>query len=817
MTNLPKIYQMKILLLLTSILFVSSVAQSQSTIQRGHINFDEDWKFHLGNAADPHRDFNYGIYETIFSKSGAASGTAMAIDFKDADWQKVQLPHDWVVGLPFQYLDNGDIDAHGYKPVGGYFPENSIGWYRKEFMLNSLDSGGRFELRFDGIYRDSKVWVNGYYVGGNYSGYTSARYDITDFIRFGKKNVVTVRADATQYEGWFYEGAGIYRHAWLNRYNNLHIVPDEGLYVHSDCNGENAAVTIETELENRNIVPVEGSVQTFVLDREGKVLAASETEKSNFPVNAKKAFKQVLQLKKTIPWELDNPYLYRAMAVVRSGGKIVDSVRVRFGIRSLAFDPANGFFLNGMPLKIKGTSNHQDHAGIGAALPDYLQYYRIALLKEMGSNAYRTTHNPPTPELLDACDSLGMLVMDETRLLASGKEYSTELSDLILRDRNHPSIFIWSIGNEEHATQRTDIGKRIALNQILLQQQLDPSRTSTYAANVGNVYTGVNEVIPVRGFNYNLTQADAYHRAHPSQPVIGTEVASTVTTRGIYIKDTVHGYVPDYDSIYPAWASTAEQWWTFAEAREWFMGGFAWTGFDYRGEPTPYIWPNINSHFGIMDMCGFPKTVYYYYQSWWTDKDVLHIAPHWNWPGEEGKPKLVWVNTNADNVELFLNGKSLGKKEMPRNGHLTWTVNYEPGTLEAVAYKKDRKITAKVETTGSPEKIILKPTKTMLLADGEDAVVVNVSVVDKKGREVPDANDLIHFDLAGTDAAIIGVGNGDPSSHEPDKCMEGRWQRQLFGGRSQLIIRSGMHTGNLLLTATGNGMADAKITLTSHN
>jgi beta-galactosidase len=508
-------------------------------------------------------------------------------------------------------------------------------------------------------------------------------------------------------------------------------------------------------------------------------------------------------------WSLDDPYLYRAVVLVRSVGGAVDSVKVRFGIRTITIDKDKGLFVNGQPVKVHGVCCHQDHAGVGSALPDYLQYYRIQLLKEMGANAYRTSHNPPTPELLDACDSLGMLVLDETRLLNSGPEYGGEFERLILRDRNHPSVFMWSIGNEEWMIQEWNMGKRIAQTQILRQEELDPTRTCTYAANVGNVWTGVNEVIPVRGFNYNLEGLDAYRAAHPNQPVIGTEVASTVSTRGIYVKDTVNAYVPDYDSVAPSWASTAEYWWRIAAPRDWFMGGFAWTGFDYRGEPTPFGWPDINSHFGIMDMCGFPKTVYYYYQSWWTDKDVLHIAPNWNWKGMPGKPVPVWVNTNADNVELFLNGKSLGKKDMPRNGHLEWMVNYIPGKLEAIAYKKGKKLTAVVETTGEPYKIVVQPSKTSLAADGRDAVVCNISVVDRQGREVPDAQSLLHFSVTGH-AKIIGVGNGDPSSHEPDKCADGGWQRHLFNGRCQVILQSSGpdDLGAIHLSVTGNGLQD---------
>ncbi|MDQ6761988.1 MAG: glycosyl hydrolase 53 family protein, partial [Bacteroidota bacterium] len=373
---------------------------------------------------------------------------------------------------------------------------------------------------------------------------------------------------------------------------------------------------------------------------------------------------------------------------------------------------------------------------------------------------------------------------------------------------------MWSIGNEEGYIQTTVTGKRIAQTLLAKQKELDPTRTSTYGADVANIYKGVNEVIPVRGFNYRVAGVDPYHKDHPEQPILGTEMGSTVTTRGIYEKDTINAYVPDQDITAPWWANTAEQWWSVAATRPWWMGGFVWTGFDYRGEPTPYQWPNINSHFGIMDMCGFPKNIYYYYQSWWTNKDVLHISPHWNWPGKEGQPIDVWVNSNADNVELFLNGKSLGKKDMPRNSHLQWKVNYEPGTLSAVAFKKarlngavgqGRKVTASVETTGAPAEVVITPYKTTMIADGKDATVINVTLVDKEGREVPDANNLIKFSITGP-ATIIGVGNGDPSSHEPDKYFDNNWQRKLFNGKCQVILQAGNVPGVIKFEASSEGL-----------
>lgn len=765
-------------------LAMTCVGHTQSSV-RQHLSFDDGWKFHLGHAADPHRDFNYGI-ANILAKTGDAAHTAISMDFDDKGWSSIQLPHDWAVTMPFEHVANGDLDSHGYRSVGGLFPEHSIGWYRKSFTIDRADSGKRFIIQFDGIFRDSKVWINNCYLGGHFSGYSGSSYDITDFIRFNSKNVIVVRADASQFEGWFYEGAGIYRHTWLNVYDNLHIAQDGGVYVHTDGAG---IVTTSVKIENKNLQAATATVATYITDRTGKKISETKEQPLSLAINGTGTITDSMQLTTPHLWSLEDPYLYRIVAVVRSGGRNIDSMTVRFGIRTITIDKDKGLFLNGKPVKIQGVCCHQDHAGVGSALPDYLQYYRIQLLKEMGVNSYRTSHNPPTPELLDACDSLGMLVLDETRLLNSAAEYGAEWEKLILRDRNHPSIFMWSIGNEEWMIQTTNWGKRIAQNQILKQQELDPSRTCTYAANVGNTWHGVNEVIPVRGFNYNLGGLDPYRRDHPDQPIMGTEVASTVSSRGIYYKDTVNAYVPDYDSVAPPWASTAEYWWRIAADRSWFMGGFAWTGFDYRGEPTPYQWPNINSHFGIMDMCGYAKTVYYYYQSWWTDKDVLHIAPHWNWKGREGQSIPVWINTNADNVELMLNGKTLGKKDMPRNGHLEWMVNYAPGKLEAVAYKKGRKIIATVQTTGEPYRIIAKATKSTLTPDGRDAVVFNVTVVDKQGLEVPDASNLLHFSVTGN-AHIIGVGNGDPSSHEPDKFPGNDWQRSLFNGKCQVIVQS---------------------------
>ena len=772
------------------------------------ISLDENWKFHFGNSANPDKDFDYGNV-LLFHKSNVFEPTIINPKYVDTAWSKINVPHDWVVALPFVKSATHEMDSHGYKPVGGTYPETSIGWYRKHFDVDKSKSNKRFEIQFDGIYRNASIWINGFYVATNFSGYLGNSYDVTDFINFDGENVMVVRVDATQNEGWFYEGAGIYRHVWLNITDKI-FIPEDGLYVHSEVNGKNASVTIETTVQNNNLQTSNCSIYSYITDRNGKILAKTAEQKLSLGINKNKTIQQKQNLNNAQLWSLENPYLYKVVSVIKSGNQIIHQSKTRFGIKTIKFDAKEGFFLNGKHIKIQGTNNHQDHAGIGSALPDYMQYYRIKLLKKMGSNAYRTSHNAPTPELLEACDSLGMLVLDEQRSLSSSPEYIDQFKRLIKRDRNHPSVFLWSIGNEEQNIQGNDYGKKIAQSLLAIQSDLDPSRTSTYAADLGNDFKGVNEVIPIRGFNYREYAVADYHRDHPNQPLLGTEMGSTVTTRGIYEKDSIRAYVPDQDITAPWWASKAETWWKLAAENNYWMGGFVWTGFDYRGEPTPYKWPNINSHFGIMDVCGFPKNIYYYYQSWWTNEDVLHISPHWNWPEKIGKPIDVWVNSNADDIELFLNGKSLGKKTMPRNSHLQWQVNYEPGTLEAVAYKKGKKLTTKVETTGQVLNVVLSPDKTILIADGKDATVINISLTDEKGREVPDADNMIKFYITG-DAKIIGVGNGDPSSHEPDKCDVGAWQRSAFNGKCQVIVQAGKTIEGVKLVAKSNGLRSASV------
>jgi beta-galactosidase len=387
----------------------------------------------------------------------------------------------------------------------------------------------------------------------------------------------------------------------------------------------------------------------------------------------------------------------------------------------------------------------------------------------MGCNAYRTAHNPPTPELLDACDELGMIVMDENRQLGSDPRHAQFLEEQVLRDRNHASVGIWSLGNEEFDAQTTQYGRRVVATMQERLLRLDATRPVTCNAAIGDEYEGINEAIQVRGWSYHVgPDMDSYHRKHPEQPNVGSEQGSTVSTRGIYANDPVRGYVSAYDDNAPEWAQTAETWVTYFSTRPWMSGGFVWTGFDYRGEPTPYDWPCINSHFGILDTCGFPKDNFWYYKSWWTDAPVLHLLPHWNWPGREGQPIDVRAESNCDEVELFLNGTSLGRQTMRKDSELKWKVPYAPGKLLAVGYRGGAKVAEdRVETTGVPAALRLTPFQPGMKADGQSVGIFTVSVVDSMGRVVPTADETVSFGISGP-ARILGVGNGDPSCHEPD-------------------------------------------------
>ena len=746
---------------LLSALFVltASLLPAATPAPRERLLLDFGWKFHLGN--------DWGSGQNL-AKSGSGFGPA-STTFSDASWRQLDLPHDWAIELPFDPKADG---SHGFKPVGEGFPQNSVGWYRRTIELPATDAGRRLWLEFDGAFRDCTVFVNGWAVGRHEGGYNNFRFDITDVAECGAKNVVTVKVDATQSEGWFYEGAGLYRHVWLVKTAPLALAPD-GVFVFSrfkdNVPAGPAEIHLQARLQNSGTSADDASVTWEILGPDGQSLATAQRT-ARIDSAALFDVEQTTTVATPALWSPETPRLYKLVTTVTSAGATVDRTETEFGIRTVGFDQDKGFLLNGQPYVIKGTCNHQDHAGVGSALGDRLQYFRIGRLKEMGGNAYRTAHNPPTPELLEACDRLGMLVMDESRQFGSDAANLDKLDRNIRRDRNHPSVVIWSLANEEFTTQGTPSGKRTAATMQAAIKRLDPTRPITYNSTAGNEIAGINEVVEVRGWSYRIgvDRMDAYHAAHPQQPNVGSEQGSTITTRGIYTTDPVRGYMSAYDDNQTDWSNTAKQWAGFFAPRQWLSGGFVWTGFDYRGEPTPYQWPCINSHFGILDTCGFPKDQFWLYQSWWTERPMVRLLPHWNWAGREGQELDVRAYSNCEEVEVFLNGKSLGRQKMAPVSELKWKVNYAPGILSAKAYKGGKVVAeTKVETTGAPAAVQLAAERPALNADGEDLAIVTVSVADAQGRVVPTAGNKITFSLEGP-GRIIGVGNGDPSCHEPD-------------------------------------------------
>ena len=785
----------------------STPVHSQAARGRERILIDEGWRFAFGHTYDVAKDFGYSRGEP-FAKAGSAPG-ALSARFDDSGWRQIDLPHDWVVELPFVDGKISNLESHGYKPVGRNFPETTIGWYRKKFDIPATDEGRRLGLEFDGIFRDSEVWLNGHRICSNLSGYIGFHCDITDYVNYGGTNQLVVRVDASQVEGWFYEGAGIYRHVWLTKTSPVHVAP-EGVFVTASVDGRSATVVVKTTVRNDS-----GDDATVVLSHRVESEAGGSGVVSG-PVQlsawSSRDIEMSLQLPVVHLWSLDDPYLYRLETHLRKNDSGVDDVGTAFGVRTIRFDKDNGFFLNGRRVEIKGVCDHQDHAGVGSAIPDRVNEWRLEQLKKYGVNALRTSHNPPTPELLDAADRLGILVMDENRLIGSSSEILSQLTRLVARDRNHPSVIMWSLGNEE-PEQSTPRGARIGATMARTVKALDATRPVTFASNGHNSDTGIHTVIDLRGFNYkNISDIDKYRADHPNQILFGSEEASTVSTRGIYANDPVKTYVSAYDVNKPTWGATAEDWWSFYDARPWLAGAFVWTGFDYRGEPTPYSWPSINSHFGILDTCGFPKDIAFYYQAVWTDQPVLHVFPHWNWAGREGQPIDVWAFTNLDAVELKVNGRTQGRRTVPKDSHVEWTVAYHPGVLEAVGFKSGRPVkTARIETTGPSTRIVLSADRTTIDADGRDVAVVTVSALDAQDRVVPIADNLVHFALEG-DGRILGVGNGDPASHEPDKYLDSAaWQRRLFNGYAQVLVQAGHSAAPIQLHATADGLQSADV------
>lgn len=805
----------KLLSVLLLIQFIACLSVSAQQA-RETILLNNGWKFAYGHAGDMKKDFTHGTeYFTYFAKAKSFNQNQgpSSEQFNDSTWQTVNLPHDWVVDLPFSKEAS---HSHGYKTVGWKYPETSVGWYRRKFYIPEKDLGKHISVRFDGIFRNVQVFCNGFYLGHEPSGYATQVYDLTEYLNYGGENLLTVRVDASTEEGWYYEGAGIYRDVWLDKMSQVHVAPF-GTFVatHIDPSYKTADVNIEIRLANKGLEAAGCKVVNRILDAAGKeVVRTQESSTTLAPKQEEVKLLQSATMDNIQLWDLEHPYLYTLYTDVYVGEKLVDTYTTNFGLRNIEFNPQKGFLLNGCPVKLKGTNLHQDHAGVGTGIPDRLWRYRIEKMKSMGSNAIRTSHNPVSPAMLDLCDRMGMLVIEENRLMGINKEHVDLLERMIKRDRNHPCIILWSIGNEEWALEGNERGLRITQSMSEYVHQLDSTRLTTQGTAGGRVSLfGVD----VKGYNYlRQNPIDEYHREHPDwYAPVGSEETSGCGTRNVYYTDSLRGWMApinrtaeDDNRIVNAMARG----WQFYHERPWLAGLFYWTGLDYRGEPNPMLYPATGSQFGIFDYCGFPKDEAFYLKSWWTDEPVLHLSPHWNLSGHEGDSIRVWAYSNCDEVELFVNGKNLGRKPMPADGYIEWKTVYRPGALMAKGYKGGKKIMVeKIETTGKAARILMEPYNTTLKADGQDIAIVDLTLKDEKNREVPDAMNEMTVTLTGP-ATILGYGNGDPGFKETERPVNGEktFRIKAFAGKAQVIIRSlEGQKGTVQLEVSGTGLKKA--------
>lgn len=787
------------------------------------INFDENWKFFEGDLYPSKNTDGWGG-----AKARAYSKGVPAENFDDSAWKTVNLPHDFVSEKEYcfktsdsaEMQDIPEMESIGSRLFAAGCLEGGIAWYRKKFTIDSDLNDQRVYIHFDGVYRDSTLYINQYYVGSHASGYTGFYYDITDFINIGGENIIAMRVDASEHEGWWYEGGGIYRHARLEIVDNVHIEPWSVLIqAKPNLEAKTAEIKIKADILNRHFEGKSVWVEVEIKNQDGRVVSRVDglTPMKEWDSTE---YSDELILEDITLWDLDNPYLYSAVIRLYLDETVCDEYAVNFGIRDIRFDCNNGFYLNGKNIKIKGLCCHHDHAGTGIGIPDSVNEYRIMQMKNMGANALRSSHCPASPELLDICDRLGILVFDETRRMSSAIEDIECIRAMVKRDRNHPSIFLWGIGNEEIFSQHRIETARTTRTMKAEVKKLDSTRPITSAVvcwdgeqryDNAEKYVDVTKNLDVMGFNYCMTAWDDYHERMPHQPIIITEASSNSGTRGCYSTDESKGqyYVFDADNVKKIAnkrkadkKDMGESEWKYFVERDYLAGIFLWTGFDYRGEPTPLQYPAVYSQFGIFDYCGFEKDNFYYYKSWWTDEPTLHIFPHWNFEDKIGEKINVHCYSNLDEVELFVNGKSYGKKKMERNWYLTWeNVVYETGEVTAKGYKDGKEVMTKViKTTDAPYKIELMPYKDNI-AVGETAII-NVRVTDKDGNTVPTADNEIHFNINGA-GTLLGTGNGNPSDHDSEKLPV----RHAFNGLCQLLVKA-CNTGEIKVTATSENLQD---------
>jgi beta-galactosidase len=783
--------------------FVATRAVSADTPRRA--SFDADWKFNLGEAAGADKP-----------------------DFADTAWRKLDLPHDWMIEQPFDPKSPGG--------AGNGYLDGGVGWYRKTFTVPTADKGKHIAIDFDGIYMNSEVWINGTSLGKHPYGYTSFEYDLTPYLKFGdEKNVIAVRAEVIQPCSRFYSGAGIYRNVWLTTTNAVH-VDHWGTYVTSRMEGTTAIATVRATVVNDGNTPANYSF-IYAFGRMHGALENPDEVQGECPAGKSQEVKEDIKIETPSLWSVDAPSMYELTCMVKVDKKIVDQEETPFGIRTIEFTPDDGFHLNGKRVQINGVCDHHDLGCLGAAVNRRAIQRQLEILKSYGCNAIRTSHYPPAPELLDLCDEMGFLVMDEAfdewkhdkTKFGYGQFFDDwserDIVSMVHRDRNHPSIIMWSIGNEipeQGAKNGGEMARRLA--DIVKRE--DPTRPTVSAMNSAKdaVKTGFADALDLFGINYNI----GYYNlpdAKGKKPMLGSETASALSSRGEYEleldktgkviinKKPTNHQLTDYDIIGPGWGNTAHVALAAQKSHPWMAGEFVWTGFDYIGEPTPYGWPSRSSYFGIVDLAGFPKNRYYLYKSQWTSEPMVHILPNWNWEQFAGKEIPVWCYTNADSVELFLNDKSQGEKTWASDAHdlhLAWSVPYSPGVLRAVA-KKDGKVVAtdEVHTAGKPAKIVLKADRSQIKPAERDLSFITVGVEDADGNICPNADDEIKYTIEGP-GIIAGVDDGDATNHE---SFQGH-QHKVFHGLGLVVIQAGTDIGDIHLTASADGLTQATTTIT---
>jgi beta-galactosidase len=806
---------------------LTAKAQQVAAIQisgERRVNFDGNWRFYKGDAP------------------GAENS-----GFDDSQWKLLRLPHDWAIEGPFDEKNN---------PSTGGLPVSGTGWYRKSFLLPESAKGRIFTIMFDGAMSNSTVWLNGEELGGRPYGYSSFYFNLTPHLRFGSEpNVIAVRLQPEPNASRWYPGAGIYRNVWLDIASPVHVA-EWGTYVTTpEVSDAKATVSVKTEVKNDSGHDQQVVVRNSILDKSGKVVARTAEDKTQISAEATRTLSASLAVPDPHRWDMDDPYLYELVTEVLDGDKVIDKYTTPFGIRTIAFERDKGFLLNGKARKLHGVCLHHDLGALGAAVNRRAIERQIEILKAAGVNAIRTSHNPPAPELLDLADRMGIVVMDEAfdmwRIPKVPNGYSKyfdewserDLRDLARRDRNHPSIILWSIGNEIPEQNSPD-GWKIGKQLTEFFHQEDPTRPTTSAMNQWEaaIRNHFADEVDVKGFNYAPTHYEQIRNDHPDWVVYGSETESCVSSRGeyhlpllAYEKPPSH-QVNSYDTVAPVWAYCPDVEFTYQTKLPMVPGEFVWTGFDYIGEPTPYWewrsthegdWPARSSYFGFVDLAGFPKDRYYLYQSEWITKPMVHLVPqNWNLQGHEGETWPVFAYTNADEVELFLNGKSLGRKkrfsepfEIPVNKRvsedgkfvtkyrLRWEIPYQPGTLKAVAYSGGKQVAVQeVRTAGAPARIKLTADRNVIHADSDDLSYVTVRVEDKNGNLVPTADNLIHFAVTGA-GDIAGVDNGNAATTEPFHADH----RKAFNGLALLIVRSRNDAGKIHVVASGDGLTSAQL------